>query len=188
MVRIDAGAVVAAVQDAKALRHVAPPHEVSGLVGGHIACEALADAPITVSGARALPFPTAARGLDVARIQRLLGAVSAQRGAVAYVIFLLLGWAGGVTLGHVGKLLSLSLWVWWPPGPRPKQDALYARAPWLVEAAAFAVGVELLATGSLAGNVQIVRAGGVLVVCAAALALFATAATWRRRAPAAGLG
>lgn len=116
----------------------------------------------------------------------LLGAVSVQRGAVAYVIFLLLGWAGGVTLGHLGKLLSLSLWVWWPPGPRPKQDALYARRPWLVEAAAFAIGVEVLATGSLAGNVQIVRAGGLLVVCAAALAMFATAATWRRRAPAAG--
>ena len=47
---------------------------------------------------------------------------------VAYVIFLLLGWAAGVTLGHLGKLLSLSEWVWWPPGPRPKQDALYPRA------------------------------------------------------------
>src|SRR5438552_5087401 len=33
-----------------------------------------------------------------------------------YVILLLVGWAGGVVVGHVVKLLSLSLWVWWPPG------------------------------------------------------------------------
>jgi hypothetical protein len=114
----------------------------------------------------------------------LLGVVSAQRGVVAYVIFLLLGWACGVTLGHLGKLLSLSLWVWWPPGPRPKQDALYPRMVWLVEAAAFAVGVELLAIGSIIGTVELVQAGGVLVVSAAALALLGAGATWLRRAPA----
>ena len=40
----------------------------------------------------------------------------------ALVVALLVGrWAGGVTLGHLGKLLSLSAWTWWPPGPRPKQ-------------------------------------------------------------------
>jgi hypothetical protein len=117
----------------------------------------------------------------------LLGVVSAQRGVVAYVIFLLLGWAGGVTLGHLGKLLSLSLWVWWPPGPRPKQEALYPRALWLAEAAAFALGVELLAIGSLAGSVQLVRAGSLLVLCAASLATLAAITTWLRRAPAAGM-
>ena len=111
----------------------------------------------------------------------LLGAVSAQRGVVAYVIFLLLGWAGGVTLGHLGKLLSLSLWVWWPPGPRPKQETLYPRAVWLIEAACFAVGVELLAIGSLAGRVEPVRAGGVLLVLSAALAILGAGTTWQRR-------
>ena len=114
----------------------------------------------------------------------LLGLLSAQRGIVAYVIFLLLGWAAGVIVGHLGKLLSLSLWVWWPPGPRPKQDALYPRALWLLEATAFAGGVELLAIGSLAGTVPIVQAGGLLVVCAAALAALAATVTWLRRAPA----
>jgi hypothetical protein len=110
----------------------------------------------------------------------LLGVVSTQRGIVAYVIFLLLGWAAGVTLGHLGKLLSLSVWVWWPPGPRPKQDALYPRVVWLVEAAAFVVGVELLAIGSLAGAVEPVRAGAVLVVCSAAVAIVGAGTTWRR--------
>ena len=111
----------------------------------------------------------------------LLRLVSAQRAIVAYVIFLLLGWAAGVTLGHLGKLLSLSLWVWWPPGPRPKQNALYPRTVWLVEAAAFAVGVELLAIGSLAGEIQIVRTGGALVTGAAALAAIGAGTTWVRR-------
>jgi hypothetical protein len=111
----------------------------------------------------------------------LLGFVSPQRAIVAYVIFLLLGWAGGVTLGHLGKLLSLSLWAWWPPGPRPKQDALYPRTVWLVEAASYAVGVELLAVGSLAGSVGLARAGGLLVLCAAVLAAVGAGTTWRRR-------
>lgn len=112
----------------------------------------------------------------------LLGVVSSQRGIVAYVTFLLLGWAAGVTVGHLGKLLSLSLWVWWPPGPRPKQDALYPRTVWLSEAALFAIAVELLAIGSLAGTVQIVRAGGVLLVGAALLAATGAGLTWRARA------
>ena len=114
-------------------------------------------------------------------VAMLLGVVSAQRGVVAYVIFLLIGWAAGVTLGHLGKLLSLSRWVWWPPGPRPKQDVLYPRTIWLVEATLFAIGVELLAIGSLAGTFQIVRAGGVLLVGAAGLAAVGAATTWRRR-------
>jgi len=82
----------------------------------------------------------------------LVGLVSTRTGLAAYVILLLLGWAAGVTLGHLGKLLSLSLWVWWPPGPRPKQNALYPRRVWLAEAAAFASGVEVLAIGALAGQ------------------------------------
>ncbi len=114
----------------------------------------------------------------------LAGAVSAQRAVIAYVIFLLLGWAAGVTLGHLGKLLSLSLWVWWPPGPRPKQDALYPRTVWLAEAAAFVVGVEALAIGSLGGSVEVTRGGGLLVVCSALLAAVGAGTTWLRRAPA----
>jgi hypothetical protein len=65
-----------------------------------------------------------------------------------YVVLLLAGWAGGVVLGHVGKLLSLSLWVWWPPGPRPRQSELYPRKLGLTAAAAFAIGVESLAIGA----------------------------------------
>ena len=98
------------------------------------------------------------------------------------MLFLLLGFAAGVTVGHLGKLLSLSAWVWWPPGPRPKQDALYPRAAWLAEAASFGLGVELLAVGSLAGTAGVARAGGLLLVAAAALAATAAGITWRRRA------
>jgi hypothetical protein len=115
-------------------------------------------------------------------VAMLLDAVSPHRGLVAYVIFLLVGFAAGVTVGHLGKLLSLSAWVWWPPGPRPKQDALYPRAVWLAEAAAFGLGVELLAVGSLAGTAGLARAGGTLLVVAAALAATAATITWLRRA------
>jgi hypothetical protein len=115
-------------------------------------------------------------------VAMLLDAVSPHRGLVAYVIFLLVGFAAGVTVGHLGKLLSLSAWVSWPPGPRPKQDALYPRAVWLGEAAAFGLGVELLAVGSLAGTAGLARAGGTLLVVAAALAATAATITWLRRA------
>jgi hypothetical protein len=81
----------------------------------------------------------------------LTGAVSSERVIVAYLAFLLLGWAAGVTIGHLGNLLSLSLWVWWPPGPRPKLSSLYARQVWVAEAVVFMLGVELLGMGSLAG-------------------------------------
>ena len=112
----------------------------------------------------------------------LTGVVSSGRGLVAYVILLLFGWAGGVTLGHLGKLLSLSLWVWWPPGPRPKQDALYPRTTWLAEAAFYASGVELLAVGALVGSTAAARAGGVLLVVSAGFATMGAARTWSRRA------
>lgn len=111
----------------------------------------------------------------------LVGAVAPRTGLTAYVILLLLGWASGVTLGHLGKLLSLSLWVWWPPGPRPKQSALYPRRVWLAEAALFAAGVELLAAGALAGSIAIARAGAALLVAAAMLAAAGAGRTWARR-------
>lgn len=97
----------------------------------------------------------------------------------AYVILLLVGWAGGVVLGHVPKLLSLSLWVWWPPGPRPKQGALYPRRLGLAETAAFALGVELLALGVAVGNATVARAGAVLFLVSALLALASSAALAR---------
>ena len=111
----------------------------------------------------------------------LVGAVAPRTGLTAYVVLLLVGWAGGVTLGHLGKLLSLSLWVWWPPGPRPKQNELYPRRAWLAEAALFATGVELLAAGAFAGSVGVARAGGAVLTVASALAAWAAAWTWARR-------
>src|SRR5581483_997525 len=92
------------------------------------------------------------------------------RRLVAYVLALLVGWAAGATLGHLGKLLSLSVWAWWPPGPRPKQAALYPRRLWFAEAAAFALGIETAVDGVLAGSQLAVAAGGVLLIAAAAAA------------------
>jgi hypothetical protein len=97
------------------------------------------------------------------------------------VIFLLLGWAAGVVLGHIGKLLSLSLWVWWPPGPRPKQSALYPRTVWLAQAVAFVAGVETVGLATLAGSAPAARAGAALLCVAALLAALGAALTWRKR-------
>jgi hypothetical protein len=111
----------------------------------------------------------------------LVGLVSTRTGLAAYVILLLLGWAAGVTLGHLGKLLSLSLWVWWPPGPRPKQDALYPRRVWLAEAVTFACGVEVLAVGALAANRAVAVVGAALLIGAALLGATGAGLTWARR-------
>src|SRR5581483_5776851 len=110
------------------------------------------------------------------------GAVGGRVGVVAYVVLLLLGFAAGTTLGHVGKLLSLSLWVWWPPGPRPKQEELYPRRLWLVEAECFAAGAEVVAAGALATSTAAVRAGAALLVASATLAAAGAWLTWSRRA------
>lgn len=98
-----------------------------------------------------------------------------------YVVLLLVGWAGGVVLGHVGKLLSLSLWVWWPPGPRPKQAELYPRTLGLTAAAAFAVGVESLAIGAFVDSPPLARAGASVLCGSALLSIAGAALTWRRR-------
>ncbi|HET8527808.1 MAG TPA: hypothetical protein VFL60_02770 [Gaiellaceae bacterium] len=100
---------------------------------------------------------------------------------VAYVVLLLVGWAGGVVVGHVGKLLSLSLWVWWPPGPRPKQAELHPRRLGVVEAAVFFAAVQALAAGVLAGSGATVRAGAVALLVSAVLAAAGAAWTWRQR-------
>jgi hypothetical protein len=112
----------------------------------------------------------------------------------AYVVALLVGWAAGVTLGHLGKLLSLSAWTWWPPGPRPKQAALYPRKVWLVEAIVFAVAIELLVNGVLGGSESLTLLAGMLLVGAAGAACAGALLTLRagrralvvRAAPAAG--
>jgi hypothetical protein len=116
----------------------------------------------------------------------VLGVVAVFRGdarvATAYVTVLLVGWGGGVVIGHVGKLLSLSVWVWWPPGPRPKQAELYPRRTGLAQAALFALGVQLLVAGTLAASSAAATAGAVALFASALLAAAGAATTWRRRA------
>ena len=99
----------------------------------------------------------------------------------AYVVLLLVGWAAGVVVGHLGKLLSLSLWVWWPPGPRPKQSQLYPRGLGLVEVAAFALGVESLAFGVLARSAPVAQAGAGVLCLSAVLSVVGFIDIWRRR-------
>ena len=111
----------------------------------------------------------------------LANGISVWRGLAPYVVLLLVGWGAGVTLGHVGKLLSLSLWVWWPPGPRPKQDALYPRRLGLAAAAAFSVGVELVAIGALERSTALARAGAILALLGSLAAAAGAAVTWARR-------
>jgi hypothetical protein len=114
-------------------------------------------------------------------VATLAGWIAVNTGLTGYVLLLLVGWAGGVVLGHAGKLLSLSLWVWWPPGPRPKQAWLYPRRLWLAEAATFCAGVELLFAGTLWTSTQVARIGGGLLVVSAALAAAGARTTWVRR-------
>jgi hypothetical protein len=116
------------------------------------------------------------------------GAVADRRAAVSAVLLLGLGWAAGVIVGHLGKLIALSGWGSWPPGPRPKQAALYPRRGWQGEVVLFALGVELLAAGVLLESETVARAGAVLLVGAAALALACASETVRRVARGRGLG
>ena len=108
------------------------------------------------------------------------GAVEGRRAAVAAVVLLGLGWAVGVVLGHLGKLISLSGWGSWPPGPRPRQEALYPRAGWQAETAVFALGIETLALGIVLGSGGVARVGAALLAVAAAVALACAVETVRR--------
>ena len=107
-------------------------------------------------------------------------AVDDRRAAVTAVLLVGIGWAVGVIVGHLGKLISLSGWGSWPPGPRPKQAELYPRRGWQLETVVFGLGVETLALGVLAGSGATARAGAGLLALAAATALGCAAATMRR--------
>lgn len=109
-----------------------------------------------------------------------LDAIDGRRAAIAAVVLLGLGWASGVIVGHVGKLASLSGWGSWPPGPRPKQEALYPRRVWQLEVVVFAVGVELLAAGVVLQSQAITTVGGATFVTAALLATLGVGETARR--------
>lgn len=124
-----------------------------------------------------LVFLTEAVALAIAA---LVGVVDDRRAAVAGVLLLGLGWVVGVILGHLGKLVSLSGWGAWPPGPRPKQAALYPRRGWRVEVVVFALGVELLSVGVLASSPPAARFGAGLLVLAALVAVGCGVETVRR--------
>jgi hypothetical protein len=104
----------------------------------------------------------------------------ARRSAVAAVLLVGIGWAGGVVLGHLGKLISLSAWGSWPPGPRPKQAELYPRRAWQAESVLFAVGVEALAAGVVLEAPSLARAGAAVLAAASLVALAAGTETVRR--------
>lgn len=109
----------------------------------------------------------------------LVGAVPDARAAAVAAILLVAGWGAGVTLGHAGKLLSLSAWSTWPPGPRPKQRALYPRLPWTIEAGLFGVGIELVAVGTLIEAAPPLRVGAGLLLAGAVLACVGALLTLR---------
>ena len=110
----------------------------------------------------------------------VLQAAALALAAVAGVLLVGIGWAVDVIVGHLGKLISLSGWGSWPPGPRPRQEALYPRRGWQLEAVVFAIGVESLALGVVAGSAGLTRAGGLVLVLAALVAIPFSAEAVRR--------
>jgi hypothetical protein len=137
-------------------------------------------------GVREGPAAHAAAGLVFLLQAALLGLaacaglVDGRRAAIAAVLLLGLGWAAGMIVGHLGKLVSLSGWGSWPPGPRPRQADLYPRRPWQAEVLLFAPGVQLLALGVLLESGPAVRAGAVVLAASAAAALAGAGATVAR--------
>lgn len=137
-------------------------------------------------GAREGPVAHVAAGLvfllqaALIGLAAVAGAVSDRRAAVAAVLLLGIGWAVGVIVGHLGKLISLSGWGSWPPGPRPKQSALYPRRGWQLEVVLFAAGVEALVLGVMAESGAVTRIGAGLLTAAAAVALGCAGETVRR--------
>jgi hypothetical protein len=114
----------------------------------------------------------------------LLGVLDERRAGAVVGTLAVGAFAAGLLVGYAGKLLSLSAWASWPPGPRPKQEALYPRQLWQVEVAAFAVGAEVLAAGVLADAAAVASAGAAVVATSALLALAGGVATIRRVAAA----
>lgn len=108
------------------------------------------------------------------------GLLDERRAATAYGVLLVGGFAAGILVGHAGKLLALSAWANWPPGPRPRQEALYPRRAWQAEAILFLVATQLLADGTLLEAPSLVRAGAAVLVAAAATALAAALLTLQR--------
>lgn len=137
-------------------------------------------------GAREAPVAHVSVGLAFVAQASALGVAGAldgidgRRAAIAAVVLLGLGWALGVIVGHLGKLASLSGWGSWPPGPRPKQGALYPRRVWQLEVVVFATGVEALAVGVLLESQAIAAAAGAALVTAALLATLGVGETARR--------
>lgn len=137
-------------------------------------------------GVREGPVAHVAVGLVLAAQAAVLGIagsldwIDARRAAIAAVVLFGLGWAAGVIIGHLGKLVSLSGWGSWPPGPRPKQEALYPRRVWQLEVVAFGVGVELVAAGVLRETRVLILAGGLTLVGAGLLAAFGVGLTLQR--------
>lgn len=124
-----------------------------------------------------LAFVAQAAALGVIAV---IDAIEGRRAAIAAVVLLGLGWAVGVIVGHVGKLASLSGWGSWPPGPRPKQEALYPRGVWQLEVVVFVIAVELLAAGVVFESQTLATLGGTILVVAALLATAGVAETTRR--------
>lgn len=145
-------------------------------------------------GVREGPGAHAAAGLVFLLQAALLGLVAAaggideRRAAIGAVVFLGLGWAAGMIVGHIGKLISLAAWGSWPPGPRPRQSELYPRLLWQFEAVLFTAAVELLGGGIVLESNTAARVGSVLLAGAALAAVLGAAITvssvsslWRRR-------
>ena len=137
-------------------------------------------------GVREGPAAHAAVGLCFLAQAALLGLAAAaglvpeRRAAIAAVLLLGLGWAAGMIVGHLGKLVSLSAWGSWPRGPRPRQAELYPRRPWQVEVVLLAAGVQLLAAGAFFEAGAVARTGAVLLAASAAAALVGAGTTVAR--------
>lgn len=137
-------------------------------------------------GAREGPVAHVVVGLVFAAQAAVLGALGTldaldrRQAAIAAVLLAGIGWAAGVIVGQLGKLVSLSGWGSWPPGPRPRQEALYPRRLWQLEVALFAVAVEALAVGVLLESAPVALAGATAMVGAALLVVLAVGETLRR--------
>jgi hypothetical protein len=137
-------------------------------------------------GVREGPAAHAAVGLCFLAQAALLGLAAAvglapeRRASIAAVLLLGLGWAAGMIVGNLGKLVSLSAWGSWPRGPRPRQAELYPRRPWQAEVVLFAAGVQLLAAGVFFETGPAARAGAVLLAASAAATLAGAGSTVAR--------